>query len=110
MGPSFPSLGSIQREKGWQGAAFLASPGQGSTKHLYPRAVKGQSPHCTEKKDRHRASNAPGEGREELFQTMLPSPGSCWLRSVCVQMRHCQVWRGGRKTRELDDKINAETG
>lgn len=43
--------------------------GQGSTKHLHPRAVKGHSVHYTEKKGGHTASNASGE----LWAALLPN-------------------------------------
>jgi hypothetical protein len=97
MGPSCLPVGSSQREKGRQGASSLAFPGQGGSKPLCPRAVKGHCLHCTEKKGRLKASNVPGEVRVAplLDYSLLPWKPSL-LRSLCVHMRHWQVWRDGR--------------
>lgn len=61
--------------------------GQGSTKHLHPRAVKGHSVHCTEKKEGHMASNASGElWAAPLSNSPLPES---WLLVVTVRVCLC---------------------
>lgn len=66
MGPSFLSPESRRRRGGGEGerlagGSYKVSLGQGSTKHLHPRAVKGHSVHYTEEKGGRMASNASEE-------------------------------------------------
>lgn len=74
----------------------MFSLGQGSTKHLHPRAVKGHSVHCTEKKGGRVASNASGELRAALLPDS-PLPES-WLLVVIVRVCVCTGrWRRRRE-------------
>lgn len=92
----------------------MFSPGHGSTKHLHPRAVKGHSVHCTEKKGGRVASNASGELRAALLpnsplsESWLAVGGQC----VCVCTRGGTLvgGEGGERAGDPDAKINTETG